>query len=172
LPLIKPHARKIYIAIVVIVFLFEIFIVFVGGNTTISLAINNFFGKTGTFSGRGLLWSNCLKAIHQKFYFGFGLQEADNIRYFIGNQAGAHNYYLDLIYQRGIVGLMLMIVLLISPAFAKDKVLEPIHYILIGFCGAYLIMFLAEPFIGTEVFHIPIFYITFMMTAENLKNKR
>lgn len=167
----KTHVRKIFITIVVIVFLFEIYIVFVGGNTTIASNINNFFGKTGSFSGRGLLWTNCLKAIHQKFLMGYGLQEADYVRFLIGNRVGSHNYYLDLLFQRGIVGFVMMIILIISPIFEKGTSINPIYYILIGFCSAYIIMFLAEPFIGTEVFHIPIFYITLVMIIENYKNK-
>ena len=168
-PVIKPHTRKVFIAIVIAVVLFEIFIVFVGGNTALSLSISNLFGKTGNFSGRGLLWSNCLNAIHQKLYIGFGLQEEDYIRYLVGNKAGSHNYYLDLTFQRGIIGLLLMILLLISPVFEKEENLMQEHYILIGFCGAYIIMFLAEPFVGTEVFHIPIFYSTFLMTIKSAR---
>ena len=137
---------------------------FAGGNTELSIAINNFFGKQGSFSGRGILWSNCLNAIKQKTYIGFGLQDEEFISYMIGNEFGSHNYYLDLAFQRGVIGLIMMSILLLSPVFVKNADLSHVHYILIGFCCAYLIMFLAEPFIGTEVLHVPIFYMTLTMT--------
>ena len=87
--------------IIIIVFIVEIFIVISFGYSSIALLISDLFGKDITFSGRALLWQQMLYAIQSNPILGYGLRDSDYVRSLVGISAGAHNYYLDLSFQRG-----------------------------------------------------------------------
>ena len=78
----------------------------------------------------------------------------------IGNYSGSHNYFLDVIFQRGVFGEILFVSIITAPFFLiKKRVLSDGEYILLGVCGACYLMFLIEPFFTTEYLIIPIIYL-------------
>lgn len=168
-PLFNRCLKLCYVGVVIIVFLVEIFIVISFGNTPIALLISDLFGKDITFSGRALLWQQMLYAIHNNPILGYGLRDSDYVRSLIGISAGAHNYYLDLSFQRGLVGLGAFFSIFIY-ILVKLKNKSDDTYLLLGFVGAYLLMFISEPFYFTEKFHMPIIYILAILLS-NKKRK-
>ena len=100
--------------------------------------------------------------------WGHGRLSSENMLIKIGNAYGSHNYYLDVLFQRGLIGFVPLLILFIIPAFWKEKHISRDTYILLGCCCSYFIMFLMEPFIGTEMLHIPVFFAA-MVSLNSVK---
>ena len=164
-PFFNRYLKICYIGIVIIVFLVEVFVVISSVNSTVSLFISDLFGKDITFSGRSSLWQSMLYAIQDNPILGYGLRDSDYIRSLVGISAGAHNYYLDLSFQRGLVGLGIFLSIFVY-IFTKLKNINDDTYLLLGFASAYLLMFISEPFYFTEKFHIPIIYILAILLSD------
>lgn len=159
--LINRNPKLVFIILLCVIFLIQVTVVMQFGNQFLGNFIADIFGKSITFSGRSFLWTNCIFSIVKKPLLGHGLVPESLLHALVGNSAGAHNYYLDIVFQRGIVGLSIFIffILYILKKMEWKTPLRMDTYILLGICSAYLIMFLSEPFYNTEKFHIPIFYI-------------
>lgn len=163
--LFNRYLRSCYVGIIIIVFIVEIFIVISFGYSSIALLISDLFGKDITFSGRALLWQQMLYAIQSNPILGYGLRDSDYVRSLVGISAGAHNYYLDLSFQRGLVGLASFLSIFIY-ILVKLKNKNGDIYLLLGFVGAYLLMFISEPFYFTEKFHMPVIYILAVLLSD------
>ena len=163
--LFNRYLRSCYVWIIIIVFIVEIFIVISFGYSSIALLISDLFGKDITFSGRALLWQQMLYAIQSNPILGYGLRDSDYVRSLVGISAGAHNYYLDLSFQRGLVGLASFLSIFIY-ILVKLKNKNGDIYLLLGFVGAYLLMFISEPFYFTEKFHMPVIYILAVLLSD------
>ena len=90
----------------------------------------------------------------------------------IGNAYGSHNYYLDVVFQRGLVGFIPLLVLILLPVITPQKRINNNCYILLGVSCSYFIMFLMEPFIGTEMLHLPIFFSAMSLLADKNQDDR
>ncbi len=157
---LNKNPKLLFSIILLTVFLFEILICCGSGNKFSSM-LTSLFGKDVTFSGRAHLWDNIIRAITQHPMLGHGLQSTDFVHSMVGNRAGSHNYYLDVLFQRGIIGLLLFLSLVFAiwKYIPWKKPLAEIEYILLGVCSAYLVMFLMEPYNNYEKFFIPIFFV-------------
>lgn len=165
---IRNNINKVMFIILFFIVLFQLLVV-LKDNDTIGYLVTNIFNKNITFSGRRNLWDNTLYAIKNKPIIGYGIQSKDYIYNIIGNSSGSHNYFLDITFQRGIIGLSIFIINIILIMYKSVKVsLNNSEYILLGSTMVYLIMFLSEPFYNTEKYFIPLFYILeYMMLYKN-----
>ena len=99
------------------------------GNTYVT------FAKLNSFAWRKLLWSSALKDMHAaEFLWGRGALafDADSVRFFPlsgGVEWGAHNVYMQLLFDLGAVGVIVYLALFLSPLrvvrhlWANDRVL-------------------------------------------------
>lgn len=159
--------RKLFASMLAITVFLEITIVVLLNSKIISyLAI--LFGKNVTFSSRTYLWSNAIELIKKKWLIGYGQQTEMSLRKLIGNKSGAHNYYLDLLFQRGILGaLPFVVIVFLIIIFLKKAVVKESAYIILGVCSSYLLMFIFEPFYNTEYLFMPLFYIALNILIRN-----
>ena len=165
---IKNNYIKVYLGIVIVVLLVEVFVVLLGSSSYASLISGLFSMKTG-FTGRERLWSNIIFRIQERQLIGYGITDQDQTLQLIGNAYGSHNYYLDIIFRRGIVGLVPMLLLFFHPLIDKRENISDECYILLGCCCAYFVMFLMEPFIGTEYLHLPLFCVAMSLLLKEQK---
>ena len=166
--IIKPNYKKAYLCIVVAVLFMEALVVFLFGKSEYGLLISGLFMKQG-FSGREILWSNILYLIPKKLILGYGLMGEEQLLSFIGNSYGSHNYFLDVLFQRGVLGIIPLLLLFAIPLILKKREISGVTNVLLGVCCSYLVMFLMEPFIGTEFLHLPIFCITMHLLIKTKK---
>ena len=167
--LFEKRKWKLYAAAFIVIFAFEAIVVFGAGGTGILPYVTAIFHKDATFSGRTPLWARTLSEFIKKPVLGYGYRSYYELYGAVGNGYGCHNYYLDMLYQRGIIGLGLILVLFITPivrGWKKDEGSRSV-YILVGICIAYAVMFLAEPFYDYEFLFIPIFYALFSLSFKN-----
>ena len=167
--LFEKRKWKLYAAAFLMVFVFETVVVFGTRGSGVLPYITAIFHKDATFSGRTPLWVRTCSEFVQKPVSGYGYRSYDELFSAVGNGYGCHNYYLDIMYQRGIIGLVLILALFITPIVCcwKKKVESRSVYILIGICIAYAVMFLAEPFYDYEFLFIPIFYVLYSLSFKN-----
>ena len=152
--------KWIYLAILISLALFEFLIVLNKNSAEFVTLLTMTFKKTADFSGRRKLWDNTIRLIQEKWLWGYGYKTRDFLKQNIGNYSGSHNYFLDVIFQRGIFGEILFVSIITAPFFLiKKRVLSDGQYILLGVCAACYLMFLIEPFFTTEYLIIPIIYL-------------
>lgn len=160
----------IILSFVIIFILIFNFIIVINTDLSISKMFIRLFGKDETLSNRTLLWSKALESISKRKFIGYGVQDEQFIWENIGNYFGSHNYYLDLFFSRGFIGFVFIFILVFSINRNIYKLKTPTYfeYIALGFCVAYLFMFLFEPFDNCDRFFIPLFYI---LSRETYKSK-
>ncbi len=162
--IITKNIRLICTILISVIILFELAIV-VFTNQNLIDTILTMFGKSAGFTGRDYLWSHCIQCIQQKPLLGHGVLPSSQVDTMVGNPSGSHNYFLDVLFQRGIVGFIPFLLFLLVPMFRTSQgIHNKERYILTGFAIAYLIMFMFEPFYGVERFHIPVFYVLNLLT--------
>ena len=166
---IRKNLRFVYICLLVVILSFEIIVVLQASGSGLTAYVTQLFGKSLDFSGRRALWTNALFRIAQKPIWGYGLVNQDEMYFLVGNKFSAHNYYLDIAVQRGIIGLIVSCVIWVLPVFLIKKTdgMNQISCSLLGMCGAVLFMFLSEPFYSSEFRFIPIFYITYLLLGRS-----
>ena len=113
-----------------------------------------------TNNTRALTLEAFRQGISESPLIGHGLQNEDTLARNTGNFFGSHNYYLDILYQRGMIGFSFLALIILAPLWKLKRSvrLSRTTYILMGFCCACLIMFLAEPFFTSEYMILPMFY--------------
>ena len=169
----KKHSSQIYFVAICAILVLELFIV-VLSNTNLIGFIASLFNKSTDFTGRAFLWSRTMASIREHYIFGIGRQSLSEIRTTIGNVSGSHNYFLDILYQRGIIGLALFLVLILRPILIirrGNKENSSVIYTVIGYCICLLAMFLSEPFFEYEYYFIPIFYSLYTYTRSRSSNR-
>jgi len=160
--------QQIYMIVLCVVFLLEIFVV-VLANTNVTAFIAGLFNKSSDLTGRAILWNNAISCIVDSPLLGHGRQLLTEIKMAIGLETGCHNYFLDVMYQRGVVGIVLLMILIVKPIInmkTKQLSVSTELYVLMGYCVALLMMFFAEPFFEYECYFIPIFYSVFLLTSK------
>ena len=166
---IKKNYVKVYLGIVIVVVLIEFFVVFLYGNSLYSTWISSLFSTKSGFSGREYLWSNIIYRINGKELLGYGFISDELTFKLIGNAHGSHNYYLDIVFQRGILGLIPLLILFLIPIVSKIKNISDECFLLLGACCGYYVMFLMEPFVATEFFHLPVFCVAITLLMKDKK---
>ena len=157
---IIKHERAVYLAVLVGIGLFEFSIVLSGAGLDIVYLITSLFNKSSDFSGRGRLWANTISLIKKNWVWGYGQKSREFLKLNIGNNSGAHNYFLDILFQRGIFAEIIFVGTIISPYFLmRGRTVSTEQYILLGCCCSCYLMFLVEPFYTTEFLIMPIIYM-------------
>jgi len=156
----RTQAFILYISTLFGSMLLTIFLVFFKLESNLLANILGFFGKDMTFSYRDILWINAIDMINQNPLWGYGTLTEAEMEFYIGNSFSSHNYYLDVLLRGGIIALTILLfsLLYISRSIIKSRATMVVSLI-IATCGAYFIMWTAEPFISTEIFMLPILLI-------------
>ena len=94
-------------------------------NTNTGWLVNTITGilhKSITFTGRTEIWANAIRLIKNQWLFGYGVQDDKVMVQLLNNiHAGhCHNLYLQILFQNGIIGLIIMtIILMISLRYLR-----------------------------------------------------
>lgn len=163
----KYNIRKVYLISITLIFTIEIMLV--SRLKSVSL-ISNMLGKDFTFSGRIYLWDNVMNLITKKIFIGYGVMDDSLVAFLIGNFYGSHNYFLDLLFQRGIFGLIFLIIIMIYPLLTKvDLKNDKYINLLFGYSVSCFILFLTEPIYNKEYLILPIIF-SLIYSIEKLNN--
>lgn len=116
------------------------------------LFIIQFLGKVSTFTSRTRVWKQAWREIPQKPLLGRGIQQASEYIAMAGGNrhyAHLHSYYLQVIYEGGILAFGSFLVLLLCAAqkFDNTEVTPSDMILLAGFLG-FLIMWQVEAYNG------------------------
>ena len=167
----KNKAFIVYISTLIGSILLTIFLVFFKLESNLLSNILALFDKDLTFSYRDILWINATDMINQSPLWGYGSFTKEEMELNIGNSFSAHNYYLDILLRGGFIALTILMtsLLYISKSILKSRGSRVVSLI-IATSGSYFIMWVAEPFISTESFMLPIFLVIIgrVYTLENL----
>lgn len=120
----------------------NIAIVFFRVQDIFSYLIVDVLGKNLTFTGRVYIWDISLKLIKEKWIIGYG--SSDLITY-KGYSLMAHNQFLDILVQAGVVGLILFLLYLtriVKQLYSNRK--KKTAKFIMGIMFAYLIMMVTE----------------------------
>lgn len=169
---IKP--KEVFLLLVFLIFIMEILFVF---SPSFSELISRLFRKSTNLSNRTLLWENIKILILDKIFLGYGVLDDYTIVRLIGNFYGAHNYFLDIQFQRGLVGLSILIMIILYPIFSYKGKRNVVIDMLLGYSIFCQLIFLSEPIYNKEQFIIPIFFsLIYFINEENnneiILNKR
>lgn len=103
----KLLSSKMLYAIPIIVFLA---IISIDKFSNILVMIGNVFGKDSTLTGRTVIWEAGFDLIKENLFFGYGYGDIIKITFsegysrpFIFSVSSFHNYFIDILYQGGIV---------------------------------------------------------------------
>lgn len=166
--LIKMNKNKLfllYICSIIISLSLTIFLVFFKSDSIILSTILDFFNKDMTFSHRDRLWLNAVSMINQSPVWGFGNFSQQEMELYIGNKFSSHNYYLDILLRGGFIALTILICGLLyigKSIFTSQGTI--VITLLTAISSSYFIMWIAEPFISTESFMLPILLIILSRT--------
>ena len=104
------------------------------------------------------IMENIKLLILDKIFLGYGALDDYTIVRLIGNFYGAHNYFLDIQFQRGLVGLSILIMIILYPIFSYKGKRNVVIDMLLGYSIFCQLIFLSEPIYNKEQFIIPIFF--------------
>ena len=172
--IIKKHLWTIYAAVIGVVAYVQINLVVMSSSPKLLNFLSNLFHKTLTFSGRVFIWQRTLEHIYKNPLWGYGIQKAEVLDAAIGNQFSSHNYFLDITYQRGIIGLILFIILLAAPLILlrKNDKVSTASYCLLGFQSSILVMSLFEPLYSSEARMLPILCCLLLLLVRDKRYPR
>lgn len=120
-----------------------------------SFFIVDILKKDLTFTGRTILWSSAMLNIAKSPILGYGLEYLQTIGpklYKFTAYDSCHNFFLDVLYQNGIVGFALISILFVSVEKKVDHhISSKYRTIFILFIFAYSVMINFEPFINGDM---------------------
>ena len=119
--------------------------------------VANFFGKSGTLTGRTTIWSLALRSVLERPILGYG---NDDVIYMSGNYWYAHNGVLDLLIQGGII-LLVVYVLIIIGVYGNLKSIKetPVYATSLAITSGFLVLMLTESIINYSILFYAIFVI-------------
>ena len=169
--IIQPRMKQVYFIFLIAVLLLEVSIVVITSIGFINM-VTEFFNKSSDFSGRNILWQRILYYIYKKPIWGYGMQDSAILQSRIGNIYGSHNYFLDIIYQGGVIGGIIFLMFVIIPLVRIRKSVNTTDstYIVIGYVCGFLLMFLMEPFYGLEFLYMPVLYAAIVLSGEKTRS--
>ena len=103
-----------YWRVIIVGFILNIFIVLLP-SSTLGVRVAEYFGKDSTYSGRTIIWENCIRYIKKSLLFGNGYEGADIKMVKIG-QTHCHNLLVEHLYLGGAILLGLFLLVIISSA--------------------------------------------------------
>ena len=157
------YVFSILVFLVIIVFQFQ---------GLFSFMIVDALKKDLTFTGRTILWSSAMLNIAKSPILGYGLEYLQTIGpklYRFTAYDSCHNFFLDVLYQNGIVGFALISILFVSVEKKVDHhISSRYRTIFILFIFAYSVMINFEPFINGDMrlFVSILFYLNYFNEAK------
>lgn len=114
--------------------------------------IETILQKSVNFTGRMRLWGNAIDWINEKPLFGHGI-EMSAVTFSKIGKTTAHNHYLNLIYNGGMIYLVLtcILVYIVAVKTRKYRYNNSIMFINVSLIG-YFVYFLAEAKINLDIF--------------------
>lgn len=174
---VAKHYKSIYLIVLFIVAFFEVTIVINSAGGAFQEKLTRVLGKSSNFTGRAYLWTRAVRRTAQRPLFGYGYLDDETIGMYIGNNSGAHNYYLDIAFQRGMIGVVALLVIILLPFIRirrknmpKTSYRKSVFHILFGFSCAIYIMFLIEPFFSSEYLILPIVFSSLAFLNKRNRN--
>ncbi len=104
--------------------------------------IANLLNKDSTFSGRTRIWSTAVQYIKRNWIWGYGCQSGTAFRIAFDNDSAihCHNLYLNILYQYGIVGLIVIAVIFIIVLHELQRLKnDRIRYFLEAYIGIFML---------------------------------
>ncbi|MCM1122144.1 MAG: O-antigen ligase family protein [Eubacterium sp.] len=130
-----------------------VFVIIFDGQKYFSSLFMTLFHKN-LQSQRAYIWQKYIKAVYDKLFIGYGYVSYSERRASIGI-VHAHNQYLDIIYQSGLIGITIFLILV---GYALKQVRgNRIKYVVISSIMVWLIMFQSEYYFSNPGFYIFIF---------------
>ena len=140
-----------------------------------SFLIEDVLKKDMTFTGRTYLWDAIMKHFGDSPLIGNGLENLETISaklFSFTVYDSAHNFYLDTIYQNGIIGFAIILFVFISFAFIVDSnVSGKMKALMVSIMFGYAIMVNFEPFINGD-FRWFISVVAFMYSFGYRRSKK
>lgn len=160
------HPKLLWISYIVI----NVGTVFFGMQRLVSASLYDLFGKDVTLSSRTIIWTSAIQNIKKSLLFGHGVTQGGEL--FINQGLGgtlvpAHNFFLEIAVQSGIIGLILYVAMMfIAFATGRQKYKRDLRYQ--QHCYEYLfiyfiifIMFIMA--ILSNPIYIPFFYLPLIL---------
>lgn len=117
-------------------------------NRYIQYFITEVLGEKLTLSGRTLIWARVFEVVRENFLFGIGYLDSSDVARIIGvtrNTVDAHNFYLEIMLEGGIVGFILMIALFARLVIVMERYRNhPTSKVLSAFLFCIMIVFIVE----------------------------
>lgn len=110
-------------------------------------------GKNATFSNRTLIWDLSYAYIKEKVFMGHGLVNNGDFVYIWSSYTQAHNTYLQILYDTGIVGLIMFAVYFISSSIKKASN-EIVEKIITAFLACLIVIMIVEVYYYYLFFYI------------------
>lgn len=151
-----------------------IFIVFLQNVDFLEPIVVQLLGKKMTFSNRTYIWSNAVTVIRKNFV-GLGLQSSDYVIRLLGNINGylqptvthAHNEFLQVAFQTGILGFILYCWIYIKVLINAVKFSGPIAQTVMLFFAVYNVIAITETLELSQIYMLfPLIYFVMQYTAE------
>jgi hypothetical protein len=151
----KKHYKKIVAAIVFLSIGF-VFIYLKLFYSNLGIIINNFFiNYTGKnfFSGRQIAWESAIKEVINSEHFLTGMGHNSEFEMMNGY---VHNLYVQVFYQTGFIGIVLIVVLLLSFSFLLKRANSPNEYNLRVTASFFIGILIIQNFEGLLIYNISV----------------
>lgn len=160
--LVKNNKSINYNIFVYIFLIINILVVVFNIQNVILKSLFELLGKSVSLTGRTEIWSLSWHYINEKLFLGHGLINDGNFVLWNGVYWQGHNQLIQCLYDSGILGTILFILILFSPSKNLKKCTnEGIKAILISGLFAYMLMMITE----ISAYYLPLFLVLFI--AEN-----
>jgi O-antigen ligase len=117
------------------------------------------FKKDATLNSRTLIWDRAVYWIKKNFLFGYGIEKQDVTHTRIIHSSSCHNYFLDYLYQGGLVVFCLVFFMIYFINKKIEKCSKSIRYKIATIFGAYFILWIASPVHKDYIFIMFVFFI-------------
>ena len=119
----------------------------------------NVLHRDVTLSSRSFLWDRALRWIPQSPIIGFGVEAQEIFYPKIGHMSSCHNYFLDYLYQGGIVLLITIVILMLLLTKEHSYLIPEIKARIAVAYGGYMILWIATPIHRDSLFMMYSFFI-------------
>lgn len=134
--------------------------------------IENYFKKSATLSYRTYIWDVAIPIIKEKLIFGYGIRNDGNFAKWKWNTWQAHNQWLQLFYDGGLIcAILFLIILFMFSKRTYEYIDSHIGVLIASIYSAFMIMMITEIFSYTPYFYIVIFIGFNMQHLVNYQDK-
>ncbi len=169
-------SRRLFSTLIIVTIIFPVLVVSVFAPDILSF-IPGFFGKDLTFTGRSSIWTYIWAEILKKFWLGYGYGSywimgtsvIDKFQFAVGWRVNeAHNGFLEIMLQTGVVGFTLFLSLLIS--FVYKVIKSRFNIALLALISIVIVNF-SESFVFAERSPSTLVFIFFYLLSSMVYSK-